>query len=72
MERKKRICAVGIAYIPPMGDLPNLQTMDAESPSYFEKEFLTFKDKYVFPYLRLIFLYQGLFLREIWDLEIRK
>ena len=46
--------------------------MDVESPSYFGKESLIFRDKYVFPYLGLIFLYQGLFLQEIWDLETRK
>ena len=46
--------------------------MDADSPSYFGKESLIFMDKYVFPYLGLIFLYQGLFLREIWDLKTRK
>ena len=46
--------------------------MDAESPSYVGKESLIFRDKYVFPYLGLISLYQGLFLREIWDLETRK
>ena len=46
--------------------------MDAESPSYFGKESLIFREKSVFPYVGLIFLYQGLFLREIWDLETRK
>ena len=28
--------------------------------------------KYVFPYPRLIFPYQGFFLQEIWDLEAKK
>ena len=46
--------------------------MDVESPSYFGKESLIFRDISVFPYLGLIFLYEGLFLREIWDLETRK
>ena len=46
--------------------------MDAESPSYFGKESLIFRDNYVFPYLGLVFLCQGLFPRGIWDLETRK
>ena len=46
--------------------------MIVESPSYLEKESLIFRDKFVFPYLGLIFIYQRLFLQEIWDLETRK
>ena len=46
--------------------------MVVESPSYLGKESPSFRDKYVFPYLELIFPYQGLFLREIWDLETMK
>ena len=46
--------------------------MIVESPSYLGKESPIFRDKYVFHYLGLIFPYQGLFLREIWELETRK
>ena len=46
--------------------------MVTESSSYLGKESPISRDKYVFPYLGLIFPYQGLFLRKIWDLEIRK
>ena len=46
--------------------------MVAKSPSYLRKKSLIFRDKYVFPYPGLIFPYQGLFVREIWDLEARK
>ena len=45
--------------------LPNL-------PPYLWKESPIFRDQYVFPYLGLTFPYQGLLLREIWDLETRK
>ena len=53
--------------------------MVVESPSYLRKESSIFRDKSIFPYLRLIFPYQGLilsyqrlFLREVWHLENRK
>ena len=46
--------------------------MVVESPSYLWKESPIFRDKYVFLDLELIFPYQGLFLREIWDLETMK
>ena len=39
--------------------------MVVESPFYLGKESPIFRDKSVFPY-------QGLFLREIWDLETSK
>ena len=46
--------------------------MVAEFSSYLEKESPISRDKYVFPYMRLISPYQGLFFRKIWDLETRK
>ena len=45
--------------------------MVVESPSYLGKESPIFRVKYVFPFLGLIFPYQELFLREIWNLETR-
>ena len=63
--RRKKFTQLGLHTSPSLG-------VDAKSPSYFEKEFLIVREKYVFPYMGLIFLYQGLFLQEIWDLETRK
>ena len=46
--------------------------MDVNSPSYFEKESLIFRDKYVFPYLGLILHYHGLIFQKVRDLGTRK
>ena len=46
--------------------------MVVECPSYLGKKSPIFRDTFVFSYQGLIFPYQGLFLREIWDMETRK
>ena len=46
--------------------------MDAYSPSYFGKESLIFRDKYIFPYLGQILPYQRLLFREVRDLGTKK
>ena len=68
MKKKgKKVRAVGILYLSLVGDPPDLQTMVVESPSYLRKKSPLVKDKYDFPYIGLIFPYQGLFFREVWD-----
>ena len=65
MEREKRVCAVGIAYLPLVEDLLDLKKFVAKSPSYLRKVSPIFRDKYVFSYLGLIFSYQILLPREV-------
>ena len=56
MEMKnKKVCVVGIVYLSLVGDLPDLYKIIVESSSYLMKESPIFRDKFVFPYIALIF-----------------
>ena len=62
-KKKKKVCVVGIAYPPIMGDLPNLLKVVHDSLLDFRKEnLLILGIKSLLPYQRLILPYQGLIL----------
>ena len=79
MERKTGIGVVRIAYLHLVGIFLIYKQWFSESPSYLGKESPIFRDKYVFPYQRLILHYQrlsfpylGLSLRGVRDSEAGK